>query len=66
MDHPRGAHDDFANGLCLAAFAAMPSPEPQLGTFYVDVLGEGWDPPLRDCIRGRPKVYPAASGPDIV
>lgn len=67
VDHPTGhAHDDFANGLCLAAFAAMPSPEPQLGTFYVDVLGAGWDPPLRDRIRGRPKVYPAASGPDIV
>lgn len=57
VDHPHGAHDDHANALCLAAFAAMPSPEPSLGEVHVTVLGWDYDP--RAKIRGRPKVYPA-------
>lgn len=64
VDHPHGAHDDFGNALCLAAFAAMPSSIPEGGQVFVTVLGLDHDP--RAKIRGRPKVYPAERAGDVV
>ncbi len=66
VDHPTGAHDDFANSLCLGAFLAMPSSVPEGGQVFVTVLGEEPLVRARDRIRGQRKVYPAEAGPDIV
>lgn len=55
VDHRAGRHDDHVVALSLALQKAT-SPAPELGTVYVDVLGAGWDPPLR--ARAGRRVYP--------